>query len=713
MSHHNSLEARRGNLIAFLLVSLLILPALAPAATTDNQGSLRITRSGPEVRVFGADSRLAGGLNLGYVPSFVAIHESAHLLYSSDSSGRMLFVHDLSTGALLRQVDLGGKAVAAAFDAQRAQLYVLDQANATIKILDAASLKTRAEARLSGTPVDFAFDASRGTLFVASSGKRLVEISADTLRVQRRVRDLEADAVALHVSHAADLLVVQHEKWVSVYRLSDLKFRDYLPLEGHPQRIQIDPAGTKIYVQLKDETDNVAVFDTASLHPDGWINVARRVFNGRKVDASSFTVDQASGNLVFYDAESNAFFSKQDTTFATEALSTPTSFPVGVTAGSDIQVNPTIDKGAQTVPNAGFDGYGNFAITWSDGAGNDGNGEGVFMRKFLADQTPVAKEFRVNKWKAGDQGTSSLTCADSGSIMVIWRDGGGRDGDGFGVYGRIVNADGTFLTDDFLIPQTTAGRQMAPSVSGTPNGNFVAAWSGPGDGAGRGTWIRLFDASGTPLTNELLANTSITGNTWAVNVNQNRNGDFVVVWRDDSDDRIRGRAFHADGTPVAVADFQAGPMNTSAHDFESGVTVFDDATFIIIWRETSAGGVVAQRFNADQTPNGLPFVVSTKPTGQQFGPAVAGAPDGQFVVTWRDSDYPTDDIVARLFMADGTPNGSDFIVPDVNRAGDEFECTAAMDDAGNFVIAYKDRGGPTSIAARYFMQAPPPTPMQI
>ncbi|HEY7159714.1 MAG TPA: hypothetical protein VH815_00580, partial [Acidobacteriota bacterium] len=78
----------------------------------------------------------------------------------------------------------------------------------------------------------------------------------------------------------------------------------------------------------------------------------------------------------------------------------------------------------------------------------------------------------------------------------------------------------------------------------------------------------------------------------------------------------------------------------------------------------------------------------------------------------RDSGYKSDDIIARMFDASGNPLGPDFVVPE-NNGNDEFECSSGMDNAGNFVGVWKDRNGPTSIAARYFMVAPPPVPMTV
>ena len=667
-----------------------------------------LVSSGNQILRFSADKHQIGKLSPGFTAQQTAVDEEADLLFAAGSG--VLQSYRLSDGSLIKQKQISG-IVALAHDSARNLLYALNQEKHSIQLIDGKDLEVRSQIRLPNKPLDLAFNSQSDSLLVALDDQTIRELSASSKQENGRITDLDAPARKILISQALDLLLVQHEKWVSVYTLSTLTFRDYLPLEGHPARILVDEQQGQILVQLSDEPDSFAVFST-SLKLVDWISTAKRFFQGSKVDASTMMLDSATGKPAFYDAKSQTVFTREETLhFAPESV--PSDPPLGVVPGPDIQVNPNLDKGAQVVPNVEFDGSGNFVITWTDDNGYDKSGEGVFAREFNFDSTPVNNEFQINKVTKGDQGTSTVHVNSDGDFTIMWRDANGTDGDQFGSYMRMFAKGGTAKTDDILVPQTTAGRQMVPSVTGDPGGRIVAAWSGPGDGSGRGTWIRLFDATGAPLTNEILANTSVAGNTWAVDVNSNNTGAFVVVWRDDTNDRIRGRKFNSDGTPVAGSDFQAGPLGSgSPKNFEPSVGVFEDGSFIVAWRESSAGGICAQRFDTNQIPVGAPFVVTSKKTAQQYSTSVAVAPDNTFVVVWRDSGYKSDDVVARMFDAAGNPLGLDFTVPE-NSANDEFECNVGMDNAGNFVAVWKDRNGPTSIAARYFMVAAPPIPMTV
>ncbi len=667
-----------------------------------------LVTSGNQILRFSADKHQIGQLSPGFTAQQTAVDEAADMLFAAGSG--VLQSYRLSDGSLLKQKPISG-IVALAHDSARNVLYALNQDKHSIQLIDGKDLEVRSQIRLPNKPLDLAFNSQSDSLLVALDDQTIRELSASSKQEKGRITDLDAPAHKILISQALDLLLVQHEKWVSVYNLSTLKFRDYLPLEGHPARILVDEQQGQIFVQLSDEPDSFAVF-SKSLKLVDWISTAKRLFQGRKVDASTMMLDSATGKPVFYDAKSQTVFTREETLhFGPESV--PSDPPPGVVPGPDIEVNPNLDNGAQILPNVEFDGSGNFVITWTDANGYDGSGEGVFAREFNFDSTPVNNEFKINKVTKGDQGTSTVHVNSDGDFTIMWRDANETDGDQFGAYMRMFAKGGTAKADDILVPQTTAGRQMAPSVSGDPGGRIVAAWSGPGDGSGRGTWVRLFDATGAPITDEILANTSIPGNTWAVDVNSNNTGAFVVVWRDDSNDRIRGRKFNADGTPVAGSDFQAGPFgNGSPKNFEPSVGVFEDGSFIVAWRESSAGGICAQRFDTNQIPVGVPFVVTSKKTGQQYSTSTAVAPDNTFVIVWRDSGYSSDDIVARMFDAAGNPLGPDFVVPE-NPGNDEFECSVGSDNAGNFVAVWKDRNGPTSIAARYFMVGPPPVPMTV
>jgi hypothetical protein len=76
--------------------------------------------------------------------------------------------------------------------------------------------------------------------------------------------------------------------------------------------------------------------------------------------------------------------------------------------------------------------------------------------------------------------------------------------------------------------------------------------------------------------------------------------------------------------------------------------------------------IYAQRFDASGAPQGGEFRVSpdTPGTDFQFDAAVAMDADGDFVVTWTQGPFGTDDwdIYARRFAADGSPASDAFRV---------------------------------------------------
>src|SRR5205085_2007540 len=83
-----------------------------------------------------------------------------------------------------------------------------------------------------------------------------------------------------------------------------------------------------------------------------------------------------------------------------------TSSSAGAALTGDVAVN-TVTAGAQTAPVVAVGTAGDFVVAWAS-AGQDGDGQGVYARRFNAAAAP-AGEFRVNSFTAGDQGTPAVT----------------------------------------------------------------------------------------------------------------------------------------------------------------------------------------------------------------------------------------------------------------------------------------------------------------
>jgi hypothetical protein len=172
-------------------------------------------------------------------------------------------------------------------------------------------------------------------------------------------------------------------------------------------------------------------------------------------------------------------------------------------------------------------------------------------------------------------------------------------------------------------------------------------------------------------------------------------GEFVVVWTDYYyATEIEGQRFLADGTPLG--EFAVAPG--TGNGFTSAVAGAPDGGFVVV-RDRYSGDyrrgndVVAQRFSAAGAPLGAPFVVNTRIPGHQYTPAVAVGPAGDFVVTWTSYSYlaaqdgDSGGVFGQLFAADGTALGGEFRVNEFT-PGRQFDSAVAAAGPGRFVVSW-------------------------
>ena len=86
------------------------------------------------------------------------------------------------------------------------------------------------------------------------------------------------------------------------------------------------------------------------------------------------------------------------------------------------------------------------------------------------------------------------------------------------------------------------------------------------------------------------------------------------------------------------------------------------------------------------------FIVNTTTAGDQYEPTVTALPDGHFVVTWTSIDDGDGRIRARLFNADGTAAGEDFIVNSTTESDHDQSTVTALPD-GQFVVTWRSFDG--------------------
>jgi hypothetical protein len=435
----------------------------------------------------------------------------------------------------------------------------------------------------------------------------------------------------------------------------------------------------------------------------------------------------------------------------------------GAAQGIEFQVN-THTADVQSFPSVAMVPSGDFVVVWRSWA-QDGTGYGIFGRRFKLSGSPEGLEFMVNAYTSGTQDFPAVDRAPDGSFMVAWVDGG-RDGNGSGVFARRFNASGLAKGLDFQINSHTPNGQSVPAIAVAPDGDAVVVWSSLGQGSSdQGVFGQRFSSDGLRQGGEFEISKYADDNSQSfATVDTDDEGGFVVVWRsteaqDGFLEGVFGRRFDSLGLVVGT-DFQVNAY-TTGHQRTPTLAVEPGGEFVVAWtsvgQDGDSNGIFAQRFrpltvldvdgdgevdpltdgllvlrhlfafsgsaliaaavdlsdctrcSADaiatylsatrltapvSTALGPEFQVNTYSTGHQNYPSVAVAGNGSFVVTWsspHDAGFGSDGIFARRFDAAGAPQAVEFQV-NLRTLDNQRKPDVAASPSGAFVVVWQSEG---------------------
>ena len=368
--------------------------------------------------------------------------------------------------------------------------------------------------------------------------------------------------------------------------------------------------------------------------------------------------------------------------------------------GTEFLVNTATD-GAQSAPTVIALANGQFVVAWEDGLGA-GDPEGIRAQIFNADGSAAGAAFLVNTTVANAQNAPVITALDDGHFVVAWVDSSQSGGDisSTAVRAQVFNVDGTKSGPEILVNTTTANAQSQPTITALADGNFAVAWQDlsqtGGDLSSSAVRGQVFNANGTPLGTEFLANTTtdnVQGDPTIIGLTGGR---FVVAWSDSSQSggdtssfAVRAQIFNADGTPFG-SEFLANTTTTGVQ-FAPRAVALSDGRFVLTW--VDGDELIGQIFDAVGTKSGGEFAINTLVPGIQWQQEATALTDGRFVVTWADFSGAVGDpawgINAQVFNADGTKSGSVFRVNTTTASVQQLPSISALAD-GRFVVTWKD-----------------------
>ncbi|WP_243375597.1 calcium-binding protein [Microvirga solisilvae] len=355
-------------------------------------------------------------------------------------------------------------------------------------------------------------------------------------------------------------------------------------------------------------------------------------------------------------------------------------------------------------------GNGSFAVVWSQSDPVTGEGR-LWMRILGADGTPKTEATEITL--AAGVATQAkfepaVALLSNGNFVVTWEDYSNLDDDDVvGVRGKIFDANGVGIGDDFHINSKLEGPQFEASVTALAGGGFAVAYSDvSGDGDGSGVRTRIFDEMGRPVLrpgedpdaiDDIFANAIKTRGQVNPATAALKDGGYVVVYEDYSvsgDDpytTLRGRIFKADGTPVSENDFLIPQAGASGGKGYPDVVTLADGKFVAVWeydKDDSGYKTVRGRvFNADGTPAGDEFDMHQGEDSLQLSPRIVALKDGGFAISY--STGAAGDVRIATFSGTGVFQANTLVELPENASLEGDPSIAVLAD-GRLVVSWVD-----------------------
>ncbi len=315
----------------------------------------------------------------------------------------------------------------------------------------------------------------------------------------------------------------------------------------------------------------------------------------------------------------------------------------GIALSNEFKVN-VFDTDKVLDPVISMNNNSDFVVVWSS-KNQDGDGEGVYGRKYDIDCNPLTNEFQINNYTIDSQVARSMSMDGSGNFVVTWE----QEDFYIDIKARIFDSNCQPLTDDFVVNSGTNTTDKNSCVSMNDNGNFIVAWERNSD-----IYARKFDISGSALSNEFVIHDVTDGNQWRVSsiLEDDENVVFTYYGPDSDEYGIYIRKFDPLLNPVNIEKLINSYENYSqshSHICKS------NNKYILTWSSDNQDGdeygVYARLIDKDLTFLSDEFLVNTTSEGVQGSSKVCANSNGDIAIIWNSigQDGELDGLFGQIF----------------------------------------------------------------
>jgi hypothetical protein len=293
----------------------------------------------------------------------------------------------------------------------------------------------------------------------------------------------------------------------------------------------------------------------------------------------------------------------------------------------------------------------------------------IVLQQFNSSDQKIDGEVLVNVASTFKQEKPAIATNNSGKSVVVWSSVTGAVS-AFDIKARIFKQN-VPQGAEFTVNSTTFYSQSNPHAAIKPNGEFIVVWdSWYQDGGDRGVYAQRFDSTGNKVGDEFRINVTIAYSQAKPKVKYFSDYKFIIIWesfkQDVSGYGMYGRIFDADGSPN-TNEFQ---INTYTEDYQwfGDIEIFDDDSFIAAWcsweQDGDDGGIFVQRFNSAGIKVGDEVRINKTTAHYQWLPRIKKLKDRNAAIVWSSwkQDGSREGIIAALIDQNNQPFTAETLV---------------------------------------------------
>lgn len=367
-------------------------------------------------------------------------------------------------------------------------------------------------------------------------------------------------------------------------------------------------------------------------------------------------------------------------------------------------------EGIIFTPNSTFVGTAIVTLSVDNGNG-DFTTQDISVKVSQSNEVPKIEleigDILVNSFTKDSKLHPEITTLNNDTFVITWQSASQRTNVGdevYNVYGKVFNTNGTEVSSEFLINETTIDGEWNQEIISLENGGFVVAWHYGHDYELNDIYARVFNANGTAASNEFIVNDMTNLVQGSQKLTALPNGGFVITWHCEgqigSDYAVVAKVYNADGTEKS-SEFI---VNESTHSYQSSpeITALTNGDFVIVWNSSKihtyngASGffrdIKGKIFNADGNEVSRELLINKNIQGDHGEQQVVALNNGGFVVVWKslnlsDSSFDT---YGKVFNADGSEVSFTFIINE-NTSNQDIPQIIAL-NSGGFVVTWCSLG---------------------